>query len=403
MLKNDPWLRAILLARIMLYANFMVYAASIPVLIPEWNMSAAEAGSIVSGFMLAYAGSLFVSSRLADRYGARRIFMLAAVSSAGTALLFGFLARDYWSALLLYSLTASTQGGLYTPAIMMLSDRYESARRGSAIGYLIASTSLGYAFSLLLAGLSLAWGSYQTAFVTAGCVPSIGVVLAWTALRQTENVVHTRTVTASLIKLIRGSRNLRCLTAGYVAHSWELLGMWAWTPAFLVSAAALAGGGQANAALGPYLAALMHGVGALASMTMGRLSDRLGRRYVLIVVAAAGTGMSFIFGWLITFPVTLLVLLGMIYYYLAIGDSAVLSAAISEAAPSGHLGDVLALRALLGFGAGAVSPVVFGWLLDLFQASGNETVQWGVAFSMLGLGGLLATWYGWRYREIGQS
>ena len=283
---------------------------------------------------------------------------------------------------------------------MMLTDRYEPARRGAAIGYLIASTSIGYAFSLLLSGLALAWGDYRTAFILTGCVPLLGLLVIWPVLRQTENVIHVRVSTFSLKKLLLANKNITYLTAGYVAHSWELLGMWAWTPAFLVGAVAISGSGDANAAVGPYLVALMHGIGAMASMTMGRLSDRSGRRSVLIAVAAAGTGMSFIFGWLITFPLTLLVVLGVIYYCLAIGDSAVLSTAISEATPAGHLGDALAARSLLGFGAGAISPVVFGWVLDVLHPLGNETVQWGTAFVVLGLGGLLATWYGWRYREI---
>ena len=109
MLLSDHWLRSMLLARVLLYANFMVYAASIPVLMPVWDMSAAMAGSVVSGFMLAYAGSLFICSRLADRYGARRIFSWATMSSTVTALLFGFFARDYWSGLVLYALAAATQ------------------------------------------------------------------------------------------------------------------------------------------------------------------------------------------------------------------------------------------------------------------------------------------------------
>ena len=50
-----------------------------------------------------------------------------------------------------------------------------------------------------------------------------------------------------------------------------------------------------------------------------------------------------------------------------------------------------------GFGAGVVSPVVFGWALDL--AGGARTsadpFAWGVAWSTLGVGALagpLATW-----------
>ena len=52
-----------------------------------------------------------------------------------------------------------------------------------------------------------------------------------------------------------------------------------------------------------------------------------------------------------------------------------------------RLGSALAIRSLLGFGAGAISPWVFGVLLDRF--GGREApLAWGWAFSMLGVGGL---------------
>ncbi|MGE5516994.1 MAG: hypothetical protein ACM31D_14385 [Bacteroidota bacterium] len=69
--------------------------------------------------------------------------------------------------------------------------------------------------------------------------------------------------------------------------------------------------------------------------------------------------------------------------FAAYGDSGVLSTAMTEAVPRRHLGTVLALRSILGFGAGAVSPVVFGAVLD-------QSGQWGWAFSALAAGGLVA-------------
>ena len=59
-------------------------------------------------------------------------------------------------------------------------------------------------------------------------------------------------------------------------------------------------------------------------------------------------------------------------------------------------GAVLALRALLGFSAGAVAPIVFGAVLDLTNAAGAAPEVWGWAFMPLGLGGLLAAWCAYR-------
>ncbi len=106
----DSWLTLIFLSRSVMYANFMAYAACLPVLLNKWDMSATQAGSISSVFMVGYAVSLFVFAWLSDRFGAKRLFLLSAVLSALSALVFGFFARSYLTGLVLscYALRKTT-------------------------------------------------------------------------------------------------------------------------------------------------------------------------------------------------------------------------------------------------------------------------------------------------------
>ncbi len=83
-------------------------------------------------------------------------------------------------------------------------------------------------------------------------------------------------------------------------------------------------------------------------------------------------------------------LVAMLYGFATIGDSGVLSTAMTEAVPPAQLGSMLALRSILGFGAGAISPLAMGWVLDLTNPPGAPPEQWGWAFALLGLGGLIA-------------
>ncbi|MDQ4061490.1 MAG: MFS transporter, partial [Pseudomonadota bacterium] len=63
--------------------------------------------------------------------------------------------------------------------------------------------------------------------------------------------------------------------------------------------------------------------------------------------------------------------------------------ALTEAVPPSVLGSVLAVRSLLGFGAGAIAPLAVGAVLDLGKALAlAPAVRWGLAFATLGLGGL---------------
>src|SRR3546814_12000225 len=68
---------------------------------------------------------------------------------------------------------------------------------------------------------------------------------------------------------------------------------------------------------------------------------------------------------------------------------------MAAAVPAGQLGRLLALRSILGFGAGALSPLAFGWILDLTNPPGALPSQWGWAFTMLAAGGILATLAAW--------
>ena len=395
-MRVDGWLLAVCAARTLMTSVFMTYAATLSVLRDEWGMSATAAGSISTGFQLGYAVSLVFFSSLADRVGARRVLLGSAWLSAVFALAWALWARSYLSGLVLYTLVALSQGGTYTTAIMLFADRYPPERRGAAVGWLIASSSAGYALSLLVSGSALAWGGYPLSFFASACGPVLGVVVLWQALRATPNVLHPPREGARFGTAVLRNRPAIRLILGYTFHSWELLGMWAWTPAFVAAVFAVSGAGSVRAAeLASYVSAAFHVMGLVASSSMGRLSDGLGRRIVLFGLAATSAVCSLTFGWLIGLPVAVVFVVGAVYGFTALGDSPVLSTALTEEVGAAHLGAALALRSFLGFGAGAVAPIVFGRILDLTNAPGPFPTTWGWAFVSLGLGGLAAASCAW--------
>jgi len=176
------------------------------------------------------------------------------------------------------------------------------------------------------------------------------------------------------------------------------LDLWAWLPAFL-TAALLAHGMGGEAAL--LLAALTYVANIAGSITGGTMADRWGRIPTLLTWSCISTVLSFSIGWLVGAPIAALVLLARLYNFSAIADSSTHSTVLAEGVPPHYIGVAYAVRSVIGFGAGVVSPVVFGWALD--AAGGGRTstsaFAWGIAWSTLGLGALLGPVATWRMRK----
>jgi MFS family permease len=387
------WLVGICAARLGSASSYLAYAGVLPLLQAEWGMSATAAGSISSAFLFGFAISLVVLSALADRVGARRIFLWATAATAVTTAFIPLFARSYLSGLLLFTLLALVNGGTYTPGIMLVADRFPPERRGNAIGWFLAAASLGYAVSLALTGLLVSVVGWRGAFWALTLGPLMATVVSVLTLRGArEGTVASGFGSLSLAEGFFKNRAALLIMTGYTFHSWEVLGMWAWTPAFLTAALALQGRELVGATgLGASLSAIFHVMGLVATGAGGSLSDRWGRTAVILTMLAISGLCSFTFGWLVTAPLLVLLVVGVIYAFSAIGDSPVFSTGFTEVVDARILGSALAVRSLAGIGAGALATLAFGRVLDLTNPLGSAPRYpvWGWAFSVLGVGALL--------------
>ena len=370
----------------------MAYPAVLAVVQREWGLSSTAAGSISSAYQLGTALALVVVSALADHVDPRLIFIVSAGLTAGVSLLIPALAYGHLSALVLFGAVAVAVAGIYTPGIMLLAERFEPVRRGRAMGWFLAASSLGYVLALVVGGAVVARLGWRAALFVLALGPVLCFALSLVlfhgarAPRPRAPAPARRMFDTDL----SGNRPAQLMVWGYVFHSWELLGMWAWTPAFVAAALAVHGATLERAAgLGASLSAIFHVMGIFASATGGALSDRWGRTAVIAGMMLVSSACSFAFGWMLAAPLLLIVVVGSVYGFSALGDSPVYSTGITETVKPERLGSALAVRSLLGFGAGAVAPIVFGRVLDLYGGRSAGAAGWGWAFSVLGAGGVL--------------
>lgn len=134
----------------------VVNGSAVAVVLPEigadLNIDDANLSWVLSGFLLTYGVAIPFYGRLANRFGARRLFLIGvgvfALGSALSAIATGF-------ATLLAARTVQAAGGAAVPGLgMTLASRaYPEARRGMVLGVVSATMGLGAAAGPLAAGL----------------------------------------------------------------------------------------------------------------------------------------------------------------------------------------------------------------------------------------------------------
>ncbi len=406
---SGGWLAALCASRTLAATWFVAYSAVLPLAQAEWSLSGRDAGLIQSAFHLGYLTSLFIVGFVSDHYGAKRAWLATGIAAWASPIAFVLLADGFWSAFWLHALTGLCQGGSYTPLLALINDNVERSRRARAMGFLIAASSAGYALCLGVAGLALNFTGWRGALAAVAVLPVLSWLLGLAAMRGTVNRVHPRPAGESMLAAVPAvlrNRSGMLSIWGYTFHNWELLGLWAWLPAFLTAALMASGAGTGEAAaLALGLSALTYVANIAGSIIGGTMADRWGRTQSILLWSCVSMALSFSIGWLMALPIALLVALACLHNFSAIADSSTHSTVLAEAVPPHYVGVAYSVRSVIGFGAGVVSPVVFGWALDL--AGGGRTsgdaFAWGIAWSTLGAAALFGPLATWKLQRAGKG
>lgn len=407
------WLLQFCAARAAFATMFTTWSAALPLLRQEWGLTAGQAGLVQSAYHAGFLVSLFTVGFLTDRYGARRTYLVSSVTAAASALLFAFGADGFASSLILYGITGLCSGGSYTPGLAIISQQvgrlHAGGGQGKALGLYLAAASLGYAIGLLTASLMIPLAGWRGAFIVTALGPVLGMLLGWWTLRAVPNLIHGQSAGIGIrngLAEVIANRPAMLSIWGYTFHAWELLGLWAWLPAFLAAAAVAAGSAATQAAsLAATLAAVTYLAAVVGSVAGGALSDHWGRTRVTLLMALASLICSFTFGWMIGLPMWLMLAVAVFYNVTGVADSSIHSTTLTELVDPRTLGAAYSLRSLLGFGAGAIAPWVFGATLDWSRGAwpGDDRLAWGLAWATLGIGGLLGPVAVWRLRRLPQA
>ncbi|WP_369828262.1 MFS transporter [Mycobacterium sp. E1214] len=366
-------------ANIMIALGYGVVSPAMPAFARTFGVSIAAVTFLVTVFSLTRLCFAPVSGLLAQRLGERRIYigglLVVALSTIACA-----YSQTYWQLLLFRGVSGVGSTMFYVSALGLMIHISPADARGRIAGMFTTSFMVGAVGGPAIGGLTAAWG-LTAPFIAYG-VAMLGVaVVLFFSLRNSQLAAPpppTRS-TVTMREALRFRAYQSALLSNF-ATGWAAFGLRvALVPLFLSDVM-----GRSVGVIGVALAAFAAG-NALAVIPSGYLSDRMGRR-MLLIVGLATSGVATV----------------------ALGATSSLVAFMVAAAISGATTGIFmspmqaAVADILGSEARAGIPVAAVQMLsDLGAIVGSVTVGWvaerfgfGWAFAISGLVLLVAA-LGW--------
>ena len=363
-------------------------------LIPQWGLSASQAGFMASAFALGYMIAVPFLTTLTDRKDARLILLIGSAVSGLATCSFGLFADGLWSAIAIWGLAGIGFAGAYMPGLKALVDRLPPGDSSRSITFYTATYSIGVGLSFLIAQIAADALGWRSAFFVTALGP-LAMIAACLGMAPVQPVPSSR----RLLDFMPVFRNRAAMgfILGYGAHCFELYALRTWIVAFWTYVVARNGG---SALLEPITVSVIAAVLAMPSSIIGNeTAIRFGRhRAIVLFMCIAGIVATLIGVSTSAAPAVLLALL-FIYAIAIPADSGALTSGMTLSAKPEYRGATMAMHSTVGFGLSGAGAWGIGVALD--AGGGIESSSgWLVAFLVMAVGGLmgpLAIW--WSRRE----
>lgn len=350
----------LLAANVVIALGYGLIAPALPIFATDFGVGVTAASVVVSAFAMMRLAFAPATGRLVTKLGERRIYLTGLLIVALSTLACAF-AQDYWQ-LLVFRAAGGIGSTMFSVSAMALLIRLAPPLiRGRASGYYSAGFLVGNLAGPLV-GTALVDFGLRVPFVVYAIALLIAAAVVAFAMPQAPPPVtgpteHAPKPAAGFFEALRWAE-YRAILASNFAQGWASIGVRvAIVPLFVEQ-----GLGESPRWAGIVLACYAAG-NIVAIVVSGRLSDRFGRRPVMIpglVIAAAST---IALGWSPN-----------IYVVLALTAVSGIGSGLFAPTHQAALGDLLAERerggsALAAYGMasdlGAVSgPLVAGLIAD---------------------------------------
>jgi MFS family permease len=360
------------LALILAMSTWFSASAVIPQLREEWTLSSGAAAWLTIAVQLGFVTGAIVSSlfNLSDLMSPRIIIFSGALGAAAANA--GLLLADGPAdALPFRAFTGFFLAGVYPPALKLMATWFQRGR-GLALGVLVGAITVGSAMPHLVNGLGgLDW---RVTVVATSVLTVIGGAVGWMA-HEGPFPFPRAVFDPRQAGQVLSNRGVRLASLGYFGHMWELYAMWAWFAVFFAEVTS-AGGGPRSATA--YATFVVIAIGGLGCVVGGILGDAWGRERAASFMMLVSGGCAVLIGLLFDAPAWLVLVVGIVWGFAVVGDSAQFSTMVTEHADQAYVGTALTLQLALGF----TLSVATLWLIPVLV----DAVSWRWAFAFLAPG-----------------
>jgi len=272
-----------MLAFFVTYFARLAISPVVPFIVADFDVSNTAIGIALSGMWLAYGVSQFPSGILADRYGERRVILVAVGGTTAMSVLLAF--APAFPAFVAAAVGLGLVAGLhYAVATTLLSRTFDEL--GTAVGL----HSVGGPLAGLIAPVAAAWVGVRYGWrpaVALSALVGIPIFLLFvryvrpTEPRRPEQPMRERLALGPLVELLSRPSILLPLFVAMIG-TYVVQGVMSFLPTFLVEFR-----GYSPAAAGAAFSAFFV-VRTGGQIAIGRLSDRLGRDAAVGVATLLG-------------------------------------------------------------------------------------------------------------------
>ena len=293
---------------------------------------------------------------LADRYGRKLMVQRAMFGGAVTLAAMGFV-QDVWQLAVLRAVQGMLTGTV-SAATTLVASSTPRQRSGYALGLLQMAVWTGASVGPLLGGLVAdAWG-YRAAFWVTGILLFVAGLTVWRFVEEdfqppSRDKEKSKGGFWAGVRLVIHERPLMTLFGIRFAMR---LGVRLLGPVLPLFVQSLVPATARLATITGLISGVQAGASAIGAVTLGRASDRIGYRRVLLA-CAAGSAILYVPQFFVTTPWQLLVLQGAVGLLMS-GVLASMSALLATLAPEGRQGAVYGVDASVVSAANAVGPML---------------------------------------------